>query len=79
MNDELRDTAEALDLADRDYILGRMRRLKRASDLTFKGKEFTDYAPTPAFEYVWKQEMRLDMYKIAKKNEEFAALNAYRK
>jgi ubiquinol-cytochrome c reductase subunit 7 len=70
--------AEAMELADADIIMGRMRRLKRASDLSFKGKVFTDYQPNAKLE-PWKEEMWEDVLKLQKRDEEYEIVNLHKK
>lgn len=68
---------EALQLADPDVLKGRMRRLKRASDLSFKAKELPDYVPDMKlvpFEFeIWD-----DVQKIKKRDEEELLLNMHK-
>ena len=45
INEDEKEVKEALELADPDVVTGRTRRLKRAIDLSFKRKNFMDYAP----------------------------------
>jgi ubiquinol-cytochrome c reductase subunit 7 len=59
-------TKEALELADPDVVKGRMRRLKRASDLSYKAKMF-------------KMELSHDIQKIKARDEEYALLDLYKK
>jgi hypothetical protein len=79
MNSSKPAVAEALELADPDVITGRMRRLKRASDLIYKGKIYTDYAPAMSLEQTFVEEIRPDVRKIEARNEEFAILNLHKK
>ena len=72
------DVVEALKLADPDVLHGRMRRLKRASDLTFKAKSLPDYAPNMALE-PFKEEFYGDLLKLRKRDDEYAALNYHKK
>lgn len=72
------DVSEAMQLADPDVIKGRMRRLKRASDLSFKAKELTDYQPDMKYE-PFKLEMWDDIKKIQKRNEEALLLDMHKK
>lgn len=78
LNSSRPEVAEALDLADPDVMQGRLRRLKRASDLTYKGKELQDYAPdmklTP-----FKTELWEDVQKIKAREEEYALLDLHKK
>lgn len=69
---------EALALADREVVLGRYRRLKRASDLCVKQKILQDYAPNMVLE-PFKEELYPDLLKIRKRNEEFDLLNLHKK
>ena len=70
--------AEAMELADPDVIKGRMRRLKRASDLTYKGKVFTDYKDAATLE-PFKMELWDDIQKIEAREEEYAVLDLHKK
>ena len=69
---------EALQLADPDVVKGRMRRLKRASDLCFKAKNLQDYAPNTKFE-PFKMELYPDILKIQAREEEYALLDLHKK
>lgn len=69
--------AEALELADPAVRVGRQRRLKRASDLSFKTKTLQDYAPNMKLE-PFKKELREDMNKIKARDEEIAKLNYHK-
>jgi hypothetical protein len=66
---------EALTLADSDVVTGRNRRLKRAIDLDFKKKLYTDYAPNVDQE-TFKFELDGDLKKIRERNLEYELLNA---
>ena len=57
------DVVEALKLADPEVLHGRMRRLKRASDLSYKGKNLPDYAPNMVLE-PFKEEFYGDLLKL---------------
>jgi hypothetical protein len=70
--------SEALSLADMDIVQGRMRRLKRASDLSYKAKNLADYAPNMTLE-PFKMELLDDMQKLQARNEEYALLDMYKK
>lgn len=70
--------AEAMELADPDVIKGRMRRLKRASDLSYKGKQLTDYTD-PAKLEPFKFELWEDVQKIHARDEEYAVLDLHKK
>lgn len=70
--------SEALELADSDVVAGRLRRLKRASDLSYKAKELPDYAPDMKLE-PFKTELWEDIQKIEKRNEEYELLDSYKK
>jgi Ubiquinol-cytochrome C reductase complex 14kD subunit len=72
------DVVEALKLADPEVLHGRMRRLKRASDLSFKAKSLPDYAPNMVLE-PFKEEFYDDLLKIRKRDEEFEMLNYHKK
>jgi ubiquinol-cytochrome c reductase subunit 7 len=74
---EGKDMQEALALADPEVVKGRMRRLKRASDLCFKQKTLQDYAPNMKLE-PFKFELSEDLFKIRKRNEEFNRLNRHK-
>lgn len=71
------DVVETLKLADPEVLHGRMRRLKRASDLSVKTKVLQDYAPNMALE-PFKEEFYDDLLKLRKRDEEFAALNFHK-
>ena len=71
-------TKEALELADPDIIKGRMRRLKRASDLSYKGKILQDYEPNMQLD-PWKFELYDDIEKIKARDEEIQLLNLHKK
>ena len=70
--------AEAMELADPDVMKGRLRRLKRASDLTYKGKVYTDYADPAGLE-PFKFELWQDVQKIEAREEEYALLDLHKK
>lgn len=70
--------AEAIDLADPEVVKGRMRRLKRASDLTYKGKNLPDYAPNLKME-PFKSDLWEDVLKLEKRNEEYEIMNLHKK
>lgn len=55
-----------------------MRRLKRASDLQFKGKLLHDYAPNMQLE-PFKEELTPDILKIEKRDEEYEVLDFHKK
>lgn len=55
-----------------------MRRLKRASDLSFKGKELQDYAPGMQLE-PFKSELWEDVKKIEAREAEYALLDLHKK
>jgi ubiquinol-cytochrome c reductase subunit 7 len=69
---------EAMSLAPPEVIKGRMRRLKRASDLTFKGKVYTDYKSADGLE-PFKKELWHDIQKIEAREQEYAMLDLYKK
>jgi len=71
-------TKEALELADKEVVQGRLRRLKRASDLCYKGKILQDYAPNMPLD-AFKREIRDDIIKIKARNEETAILELHKK
>jgi ubiquinol-cytochrome c reductase subunit 7 len=68
---------EALELADPQIVKGRNRRLKRASDLTYKGKVLQDYAPDLKLE-PFKFELYDDIQKIKARDEEIQLLNLHK-
>lgn len=78
INENDPDMEEALQLADLPVLTGRNRRLKRAIDLDFKKKRFTDYAPDVPLE-TFKFELEEDIKKIRERNLEWAILNSYKK
>jgi ubiquinol-cytochrome c reductase subunit 7 len=78
INENDPDMEEALTLADYDILTGRNRRLKRAIDLDFKKKFYTDYAPSVAAD-TFKFELEEDIQKIRGRNLEYAILNSYKK
>jgi len=65
-------------LADPDVVKGRIRRLKLASDLTFKGKELQDYAPNLQLD-PFKSELWDDVKKIEARDAEYGILDLYKK
>jgi ubiquinol-cytochrome c reductase subunit 7 len=69
---------EALSLQDHDVQQGRLRRLKRASDLSYKGKNLTDYAPNMKFD-PFKVEFYPDVIKVQKRDEEYDLLELHKK
>jgi len=70
-------TAEALALADPEITIGRQRRLKRASDLSFKTKTLQDYAPNMKLD-PFKKEIYHDIQKIKARDAEIAQLNYHK-
>ena len=70
--------AEAMELADDHVVKGRLRRLKRASDLVYKGKLYTDYADEATLE-PFKLELWEDVKKIEAREEEYALLDLHKK
>jgi ubiquinol-cytochrome c reductase subunit 7 len=78
INEDEKEVAEALVLADPDVVAGRTRRLKRAIDLNFKRKNFMDYAPDVEQE-TFKAEFYEDVEKIKARDAEYAMLNAHNK
>jgi ubiquinol-cytochrome c reductase subunit 7 len=70
--------AEALELADPEVIKGRLRRLKRASDLTYKAKSLGDYAPNAKLD-PFKIELWDDVKKIEARNDEYDIVNLHKK
>lgn len=67
-----------MELADPDVLKGRLRRLKRASDLSYKGKVYTDYASADSLE-PFKFELWDDVTKIEARDEEYSILNLHKK
>eukprot|EP00558_Chaetoceros_sp_UNC1202_P004442 CAMPEP_0197232384 /NCGR_PEP_ID=MMETSP1429-20130617/534_1 /TAXON_ID=49237 /ORGANISM="Chaetoceros sp., Strain UNC1202" /LENGTH=114 /DNA_ID=CAMNT_0042690381 /DNA_START=27 /DNA_END=371 /DNA_ORIENTATION=+ len=78
INEDEKEVAEALTLADPDTVLGRSRRLKRAIDLNFKRKNFVDYAPDVEQD-TFQFEVYEDVKKIKARDQEYAFLNAHNK
>lgn len=79
LNNEKPAIKEALELADPDYIKGRMRRLKRASDMSFKAKNYLDYKPESVKLDPYHKDLWIDVEKIEKRNEEYELLDLYKK
>jgi ubiquinol-cytochrome c reductase subunit 7 len=77
LNSSKPEVAEALELADPEYVKGRMRRLKRASDLSFKGKNLGDYSNETLTPF--KVELWEDVKKIQARDAEYALLDLYKK
>uniref|UniRef100_A0A7S3DU26 Uncharacterized protein n=1 Tax=Entomoneis paludosa TaxID=265537 RepID=A0A7S3DU26_9STRA len=69
---------EALDLSDPDIAKGRYRRLLRASDLSFKGKEYQDYGDVAKLR-PFKAEVMDLAEKIEAREEEYDLLDIYKK
>lgn len=78
MISETPEMKEVLELADEDVVKGRLRRLLRASDLTYKGKVYTDYADPSNLE-PFKLELWEDLKKIEAREEEYALLDLHKK
>ena len=78
LNSSHDDFAEALELAHPDVVKGRMRRLKRASDLCFKAKRLQDYAPDMTLE-PFKEELWGDIERLRERNDEIALLDMHKK
>ena len=78
INEDEKEVKEALELAHPDVVTGRTRRLKRATDLSFKRKNFLDYAPNVTQE-TFKVEFYDDVEKIKSRDQEYALLNAHNK
>ncbi len=78
MNEDEKEVGEALSLADPDVLTGRNRRIKRAIDLSFKRKNFLDYAPEVDQE-TFKVELYDDVEKVKARDQEYALLNAHNK
>ena len=72
-------TQEALALADPAVVQGRMRRLKRASDLCYKGKVYTDYAPSNTKFDPFRFEIMEDIEKIKARDAEMHILELHKK
>ena len=79
LNNEQLYIKEALELSDPEYYYGRLRRLKRASDLTLKGKNYTDYAPSGTTYEPYVFELRSEIEKLKERDEEEALLNLHKK
>lgn len=79
INENEPDMEETLKLADYEVVTGRNRRLKRALDLDFKKKLYTDYVPEVPLEETFKFELDEDLVKIRERNLEHAILDAYKK
>jgi Ubiquinol-cytochrome C reductase complex 14kD subunit len=77
LNSSKPEVAEALELAAPEYVKGRMRRLKRASDLSFKGKNLGDYSNETLAPF--KVELWEDVKKIQARDAEYALLDLYKK
>lgn len=69
---------EALNLQDPEILQGRLRRLKRAMDLSYKGKTLTEYAPDMKLD-PFKEEFYPDVLKVQKRNEEYELLELHKK
>lgn len=69
---------EALSYASPEVSTGRTRRLKRATDLSFKRKSLLDYAPDMKVE-PFKMELEEDIQKILAREAEYAQLNMHKK
>ena len=78
LNEDEKPIKQALELSDPDVLLGRQRRVKRAIDLNFKRKNFTDYAPDVEVN-VFKSEFYEDVQKVNAREQEIALLNAHNK
>lgn len=78
INESQREVVEALELAPPEVAAGRIRRLKRAVDLSLKRKNFLDYAPGVEQE-TFKVEIYDDIEKIRAREQEYALLNAHNK
>ena len=77
LNSSKPEIGEALELADPAVRVGRQRRLKRASDLSFKAKTLTDYAPNMQLE-PFKHEIWEDVQKIKARDAEIKKLNYHK-
>jgi ubiquinol-cytochrome c reductase subunit 7 len=78
LNSEWPTFKEAMELADKDVMTGRLRRLKRASDITLKGKVYTDYLPPLTMTEIYQEELGPDILKIEEREEEFAIMNLHK-
>mmetsp|Transcript_22503 Transcript_22503/g.33344 ORF Transcript_22503/g.33344 Transcript_22503/m.33344 type:complete len:115 (+) Transcript_22503:73-417(+) len=78
VNENEKEVEEALSLADPYTVTARTRRLKRAIDLSFKRKNFMDYA-ADVEQDTWKKEIYDDVLKIKARDQEYAMLNAHNK
>ena len=67
-----------MELADPDVLKGRMRRLKRASDLSYKGKVLTDYKDAASLE-PFKFELWDDIQKLQARDDEYAVMDLHKK
>mmetsp|Transcript_980 Transcript_980/g.1927 ORF Transcript_980/g.1927 Transcript_980/m.1927 type:complete len:115 (-) Transcript_980:132-476(-) len=65
---------EAIDLQAPHVNTGRVRRIKRGSDLSYKCKNMQDYAPDAEIN-MWKPEIIPMVEKIEKREEEYELLN----
>lgn len=70
---------EALELASPEVLAGRLRRQKRASDLSLKGKVFTDYIPSHVKLDPFKSEIYDDVERIRARNKEAAILDMHKR
>merc|ERR1712228_965424 len=68
---------EALDLADPDIAKGRYRRLLRASDLSYKNKEYQDYSDVSKLR-PFKSEILDLAEKIEAREDEYGVMNVYK-
>lgn len=68
---------EALDLADPDIAKARYRRLLRASDLSYKGKEYQDYGDVAKLR-PFKSEIWDLVEKIEAREAEYKKLDGYK-
>ena len=75
---QTKEVKEALELCDPEVAKGRYRRLLRASDLTFKGKEYTDYKSADNLE-PFKFELWPDIERIKARDAEYAILDLHKK
>jgi ubiquinol-cytochrome c reductase subunit 7 len=78
LNEDEKEVAEALSLADPSVQTARTRRIKRAIDLSYKRKSLQDYAPDMELD-MWKREIYVDVEKIRARDQEYAQLNANNK
>mmetsp|Transcript_27184 Transcript_27184/g.54373 ORF Transcript_27184/g.54373 Transcript_27184/m.54373 type:complete len:116 (-) Transcript_27184:153-500(-) len=69
------EVEEALELQDPHVNTGRIRRIKRGADLSFKRKQFSDYAPEGTDLKIFRAEIIPMVEKINARDQEFELLN----